>query len=92
MVTAISDDIFSPEFMSDPYTYFSNIREHDPVHWNERYQVWLITRHEDLLWLTRHPEQFSSGVFKNDPKPPYPAIDESDMGVYEGIKDFFPSG
>jgi len=28
-------------------------------------------------------------VFKNDPRPPYPAIDESDMGVYEFIKDFF---
>ena len=89
MVTAISDDIFSPEFMADPYTYFAQIREEDPVHWNEKYQVWLVTRHEDLLWLTRHPELFSSGVFKNDPKPPYPAIDESDMGVYEFIKDFF---
>ena len=89
MVTAISDDIFSPEIMSDPYTYFAQMREQDPVHWNERYQVWLVTRHDDLLWLTRHPELFSSQVFKNDPRPPYPPIDESDMGVYEHIREFF---
>jgi hypothetical protein len=37
MVTAVNDYIFSHDFMSDPYTYFAQLRENDPVHWNEKY-------------------------------------------------------
>jgi cytochrome P450 len=58
------------------------------VHWNETYALWLITRHDDLVWLTRHHELFSSAVFKNDPRPAYPAIDESDLGLYEYVKNY----
>ena len=47
-----------------------------------------ITRHDDLVWLTRHHELFSSAVFKNDPRPAYPAIDESDLGLYEYVKNY----
>jgi len=38
--------------------------------------------------LTRHHELFSSAVFKNDPKPAYPAIDESDVGLYEYVRHY----
>lgn len=89
MVTAISDDLFSPEIISDPYPYFSYLREHDPVHWNEKYELWIVSRYADLVWVTRHPEYFSSAWWKNDPRPPYPAIDESDMGLYQFVRDFF---
>jgi cytochrome P450 len=58
------------------------------VHWNETYALWLITRHDDLVWLTRHHELFSSAVFRNDPRPAYPAIDESDLGLYEYVKNY----
>ena len=37
------------------------------------YELWLVTRYDDLVWLTRHHELFSSAVFKNDPRPAYPA-------------------
>ncbi len=89
MVTAISDDLFSPEIIGDPYTYFSYLREHDPVHWNEKYELWVISRYADLVWVTRHPEYFSSAWWKNNPRSPYPAIDESDMGLYQFVRDFF---
>jgi len=41
-----------------------------------------------LVWLTRHHELFSSAVFKNDLRPPYPAIDESDLGLYEYVRNY----
>ena len=88
MVTKINDDMFTPEVIADPYAYYGQIREEDPVHWNERYQVWVITRHDDLVWLTRHNELFSSAVFKNDPKPPYPSIYDTDLGLYEFVRDY----
>ncbi len=89
MTTAISDDLFTRDVIQDPYAYFENVRENDPVHWNKDYELWLVTRYDDLVWLTRHPELFSSAVFANDPRDPYPSINESDMGLYQYIKDFF---
>ena len=88
MVTAISDDMFTDEVITDPYTYYGSLREEDPVHWNEMYQLWVITRHDDLVWLTRHNELFSSAVFKNDQRPPYPTIYDSDLGLYEFVREY----
>ena len=89
MVTAINDDLFSPEVVNNPYPYFSHLREEDPVHWNKLYELWVVSTYEDLVWVARRPECFSSEVWKRDPRSPYPAIDESDMGLYQEIRDFF---
>ncbi|MCH8891984.1 MAG: cytochrome P450 [Chloroflexi bacterium] len=83
MVTTINDDMFSPEVIQDPYRYYGRIRDEDPVHWNELYELWVITRHDDLVWMTRNHEQFSNAVMANDPRPAYPAINESDNELYE---------
>jgi cytochrome P450 len=88
MVAAIQDDLFTDDVIADPYAYYGRLRAEDPVHWNEKYALWVITRHEDLVWLTRHHELFSSAVFKNDQRPAYPAIDESDLGLYEYVKNY----
>ena len=89
MVTTLTDDLFSPEVVQDPYTYFARMRDEDPVHWNAPYKLWVISKYKDLVWVTRRPELFSSEVFHRDPLPPYPDIDESDMGLYEYVKQFF---
>jgi len=89
MVTAINDEMFSGEAITDPYSYYGRIRDEDPVHWNELYELWVITRHDDLVWMTRHHELFSSEFWARDKKPPYPAIDESDLGLYQFMREFF---
>src|SRR5246500_5591496 len=88
MNTVVQDDMFTPDVIADPYTYYGRLRDADPVHWNEKYELWAVTRYDDLVWLTRHHELFSSAVFKNDPRPAYPAIDESDLGLYEYVKNY----
>ncbi|CAI8031147.1 Putative cytochrome P450 123 [Geodia barretti] len=82
VITNVSDDIFSPAAINDPYTYYGRLRDEDPVHWNELYELWIVTRHDDLVWLTRNHEKFSSATFLNDPRPAYPAIYESDEEIY----------
>jgi cytochrome P450 len=72
------DDLFTPEVVHDPYTYFSRLREEHPVHWNARDEAWLITRYDDVVWLTRHPELFSSAVFT----PPSQAASSSVQQVF----------
>ena len=89
MLTAINDDMFTGEAIFDPYTYYGRIRDEDPVYWNQLYELWVITRHDDLVWMTRHHELFSSEFWKRDTKAPYPAIDESDMGLYQFMREFF---
>ena len=84
----IHTDMFTPDVIADPYAYYGRLRDEDPVHWNDAYALWVLTRHDDVTWMTRHNELFSSAVFKNDPKPAYPAIDESDLGLYEYVRNY----
>jgi len=84
----VVDDMFDPEVLADPYRYYGRLRDEDPVHWNARYELWVITRYDDVVWLTKHPEVFSNAVWRTDPRPPYPAIADSDMTLYERIRRF----
>jgi cytochrome P450 len=48
-----------------PHEQFRWLREHDPVHWHDDPDdrvpgFWAVTRHEDVVHVSRHPEIFSS--------------------------------
>lgn len=88
VMTVIDDDMYTDEVIADPYTYLGRLRAEDPVHWNELYEVWVVTRHDDVVWLARHNELFSSAVLKNDPRPAYPVINDSDLGLYQYVRDY----
>lgn len=45
----IHDNLLHPEVVNDPYTYFRHLREFDPVHWNEEWGGWILTRYDDVL-------------------------------------------
>ncbi len=86
MVTAIHDNLFAPEVMADPYTYFGMLREEDPVHWNENLRQWIITRYDDLVWVARNHQLFSSENFTRDTRPPLPPIAEEDLELNDHIR------
>lgn len=54
---------------SDPHPALHYLREHDPVHWHEAdpanplfsRSFWVLTRHSDIVHVSRHPELFCSG-------------------------------
>jgi cytochrome P450 len=87
-LAADPEDLFAPEVIADPYTYFGHLRETDPVHWNPRAEMWIVTRYEDLVWLVRHHELFSSAVIKTDRRPPHPPIDTEDGPLFDRVKEF----
>lgn len=88
-MTAIDlDDMFAPAVIADPHAYYATLRAGDPVHWNERYQLWVVTRYDDVVWMIRHHELFSSAVIQNDPRPPYPPVDPSDRGLFQFVREF----
>ena len=54
-----------------PHEYFSVLREQDPVHWQQECALpaflpgpgyWALTRYEDVAFVSKHPEIFSSAV------------------------------
>ena len=86
MVSTINDNPFSLEAIYQPYDFFARLRDTEPVHYNEEFEVWMVSSWEHLVWVTRHPEAFSSSVFARDTRPPNPPIDEDDMEIYNFIK------
>ncbi|MBW2445205.1 MAG: cytochrome P450 [Deltaproteobacteria bacterium] len=54
-----------------PNQYFRVLREHDPVHWQEECPLpvflpgpgyWALTRYEDVAFVSKHPEIFSTAL------------------------------
>jgi cytochrome P450 len=88
VAAADPEDLFAPEVIADPYAYFGRLREADPIHWNPRAEMWIVTRYEDLVWLVRHHELFSSAVIRNDRRPPHPPIQPEDRTLFEQVRSF----
>jgi cytochrome P450 len=82
------DDLFAPSVIADPYPLLAHLREHDPVHWNESYQLWVLTKYDDIVSLVRQPEVFSSAVIKTDRRPPYPPVDAADLALMPEVRAF----
>jgi cytochrome P450 len=40
-----------PQIRSDPYPFYKQLREHDPVHWDEEMGFWVLTRFDDIASL-----------------------------------------
>ncbi len=57
--TGNDDDFLSDANLADPYPLIARLRQHDPVHWSERYKAWFVLRYDDVLTGLRDPE-FSS--------------------------------
>ncbi len=88
MITTDLDDLFAPEVISEPYTYFAALRERDPVYWNEKFGLWVITGYEQVVWLLRHHDLFSSAVIKNVDAPPYPPVNPEDVPLFDEVREF----
>lgn len=57
-----TDDLTHPEVIERPYEYFGELRENDPVHWNEKWGGWIVTRYEDVRQCLQDDEHLSVEV------------------------------
>ncbi len=90
MTTVRHEDLFAPELLQNPYPYFRQVQDEAPVHWNDRHNTWIVTRYQDVVWLLRHPEYFSSIVFQNRPLAPAEALaPEPQQALYPLIQSYF---
>jgi cytochrome P450 len=52
----VAFDPFEPGFVASPYEQYDRLRAHDPVHWSELLDGWVLTRHDDVVAVLRDPE------------------------------------
>ena len=59
--TAPKIDFLDVHFYLDPYPAYTWLRRHAPVYWHEENHLWSVTLHEDLIFVSTHPDIFCSG-------------------------------
>lgn len=52
--------IYSPEIWNDPHPFYSTLRRDAPVSQVEPGGMWAVTRYEDVLYVLKNPQIFSS--------------------------------
>lgn len=55
----ITDDLTDPRVSTNPYEYFGEIRETDPVYRNKDWGGWIITRFDDVHSVLQDDKHFS---------------------------------
>ena len=71
-------------YLDDPHATFARLRREDPVHWYGNGPFWVITKYEDIRFISQHPELFSSRniailgdiikIREDQPRPPRDSI------------------
>lgn len=54
-------NVLAPEFWTDPYPAFAELRDEGPVRWHDECGLWTIARHDDVMRISRDPATFCSG-------------------------------
>ena len=58
-------NLLEDETRECPFKYFQAIRHLDkPVYFMPEIQAWYVSRYEDVRYIKKHPEIFSSDIFK----------------------------
>ncbi|MCO6010384.1 cytochrome P450 [Actinoallomurus purpureus] len=77
-------DVFDPNLYARgvPHDAYRRLRDEDPVHWQEEYEVggwpagpgfWAVTRHADVVRVLRGPDEYSSWIGATQIRDPDPA-------------------
>jgi cytochrome P450 len=55
---------FSEAVREDPYPYYAALREEAPVYWAEGAQAWCVSRYDDVHFVLRNADLFSSDAMR----------------------------
>jgi cytochrome P450 len=55
---------FSEAVREDPYPYYAALRDEAPVYWAEGAQAWCVSRYDDVMFVLRNAELFSSDAMR----------------------------
>jgi cytochrome P450 len=77
LVTAsFTFDRFAAENLADPYGLYRRVREEQPVFYADAFDVWVVSRYEDVRRVLMDPTRFSSAFQIRTPHAPAPGVTE----------------
>jgi cytochrome P450 family 142 subfamily A polypeptide 1 len=54
--------VLDPElYLGDPHPTYTWLRRHAPVYRDEAHGLWVLSKYEDVVYVSKHPELFCSG-------------------------------
>lgn len=54
--------------VQNPYPVYTYLREHEPVHWNQLFNCFMLTRYDDVHMAFSDHRRFSSDIWSNAPE------------------------
>src|SRR5262245_29225626 len=57
-------DLKAPPNVRDPFPAYTWLRDHEPVHWSDTLNGWVVTRFADVLEIFNRPDRFASDRFR----------------------------
>lgn len=60
----------APAELADPFPTYARARREEPIFYAEEFDLWHVSRREDVLEVLRSPDRFSSRNVKPMPLPP----------------------
>jgi cytochrome P450 len=61
--------VYSPEIWNNPHPFYAALRREAPVSQVEPGGMWAVTRYEDVLYVLKNPQLFSSEGFRSAVQP-----------------------
>ncbi|MCA1632270.1 MAG: cytochrome P450 [Acidobacteria bacterium] len=61
-LTAETLDLFAPDFVTNPFPHYEELRRSGSVHFLPRHDCWLVLGYDDVLSALSQPQSFSSRV------------------------------
>lgn len=58
----VTNNLTDPEVIARPYDYFGQLRETDPVHRNDKWGGWIVTRYDDVRQCLQDDQHLSVEV------------------------------
>ncbi len=54
-------DVLDRSFYLDPHPAYARLRQSAPISWDDKHGLWVLTRHEDITYVSTHADVFCSG-------------------------------
>jgi cholest-4-en-3-one 26-monooxygenase len=55
-------DILDPHlYAGDPFPVYAWLRQNAPVYWDDKNRLWIVSRYEDVAYVSKRPRLFCSG-------------------------------
>ena len=48
-------------YLGDPHPTYTWLRWNSPVHWDDAHGLWVLSKYQDVVHVSKHPELFCSG-------------------------------